>query len=104
MASFTVAPPVPGAISVDIPEILKVSSRSRPAAVAGAIAGIIRQHRRAELQAVGAAAVNQATKAIAIARRYLAPEGLEIVSLPDFVIVSIAEQDRTAMRLVVELR
>jgi len=86
------------------PEILKVSSTSRPTSVAGAIAAIIRQSGHTELQAIGAGAVNQATKAIAIARRYLIPEGIDLICIPDFAIVSIADQDRTAVRLLVESR
>lgn len=99
-----VAPEIRPAERVETPEILKVSSTSRPTAVAGAIAGIIRHSGRTELQAVGAGAVNQATKAIAIARRYLAPDGIDVVCIPDFTIVSIADHERTAVRLVVESR
>lgn len=89
---------------VETPEILKVSSSSRPTLVAGAIAGIVRHNGRTELQAIGAGAVNQATKAIAIARRYLASDGIDVVCIPDFAIVSIANQDKTAIRLIVESR
>lgn len=104
MATVVAPESISPAVRVKTPEVLKVSSTSRPTSVAGAIAGIIRHSGRTELQAVGAGAVNQATKAIAIARRYLAPDGIDIVSIPDFTIVSIADQDKTAMRLVVESR
>lgn len=84
--------------------VIKVSARSRTAAVAGAIAGVIRESHRAEVQAIGAGAVNQALKAIVIAKGYLAEEGIEIVCVPSFVEVAIEEQERTAIRIVVEPR
>ncbi len=84
--------------------IIKVSARSRTAAVAGAIAGVIREANRAEVQAIGAGAVNQALKAIVIAKGYLAEEGVEVVCVPSFVEVSIDEQERTAIRIMVEPR
>ena len=70
-------------------EILKVSSKSAPNSVAGAIAGVIRESGSAELQAVGAGAANQAIKAVAIARGYLAPSGIDLVCVPAFVSVEI---------------
>jgi stage V sporulation protein S len=82
--------------------IIKVSARSRTAAVAGAIAGVMRENQRAEVQAIGAGAVNQAVKAIIIAKRYMADEGVEIMCIPSFVDVLINDQERTAVRLVVE--
>lgn len=82
--------------------IIKVSARSRTAAVAGAIAGVMRDDQRAEVQAIGAGAVNQAVKAIIIAKGYLADEGVEIMCIPSFVDVLINDQERTAVRLVVE--
>ncbi|MCL5961568.1 MAG: stage V sporulation protein S [Chloroflexi bacterium] len=85
-------------------EILKVSSRSRPSAVAGAIAGVVRGSGRAEVQAIGAGATNQAVKAVAIARDYLTTNGLDIVCIPAFIDVTIGEEDRTAIRLIVEPR
>ncbi len=85
-------------------EVLKVSSQSRPSAVAGAIAGVIREKGRAEVQAIGAGAVNQAVKAIAIARGYLTPSGLDIVCIPSFTDVIINDEERTALKLVVEPR
>jgi stage V sporulation protein S len=87
-----------------VAEILKVSSRSRPSAVAGAIAGVIRGSGRAEVQAIGAGATNQAVKAVAIARDYLATNGLDIVCVPAFIDVVIGDEDRTAIRLIVEPR
>lgn len=84
--------------------VIKVSARSRTAAVAGAIAGVIRESNRAEVQAIGAGAVNQALKAIVIAKGYLAEEDVNIVCIPSFVDVSIDEQERTAIRILVEER
>ena len=83
-------------------DILKVSAKSRSTAVAGAIAGVIRESGKAEVQAIGAGAVNQTVKAIAIARGYLAEDGITIVCMPSFVEVSIADQERTAIKFVVE--
>ncbi len=85
-------------------EILKVSSTSRSTAVAGAIAGVIREKGCAEVQAIGAGAVNQATKAVAIARSYLEPEGIDIICIPAFTDVMIGDQERTAIKLIVEPR
>lgn len=85
-------------------DILKVSSRSRPSAVAGAIAGVVRESGRAEVQAIGAGAANQAIKAVAIARDYLAETGINAVCLPSFIDVVIDDEDRTALRLIVEPR
>ncbi len=85
-------------------EVLKVSARSRPSAVAGAIAGVVRELGRAEVQAIGAGATNQAIKAVAIARDYLRETGIEAVCLPAFIDVTIDNEDRTAIRLIVEPR
>jgi stage V sporulation protein S len=85
-------------------DILKVSSRSRPSAVAGAIAGVVREAGRAEVQAIGAGATNQAVKAVAIARDYLAETGINAVCLPSFIDVVIDDEDRTALRFIVEPR
>ena len=84
--------------------ILKVSARSRSTAVAGAIAGVVRESGRAEAQAIGAGAVNQAVKAAAIARRYLALDGIDVICIPTFTEVEIEGQERTAMKLIVEPR
>jgi stage V sporulation protein S len=85
-------------------EVLKVSARSRPSAVAGAIAGVVREAGRAEVQAIGAGATNQAVKAVAIARDYLLETGIEAVCLPAFIDVQIDDENRTAIRLIVEPR
>ncbi len=81
--------------------IIKVSSTSRTSAVAGAIAGVVREQQRAEVQAIGAGAVNQAVKAVAIARGYLQEDGYDIVCIPEFTTVEIDTKERTAVRLVV---
>lgn len=85
-------------------EIIKVSARSRSTAVAGAIAAVIREYQFAEVQAIGAGAVNQAVKALAIARGYLTRDELDIVFTPYFTEVDIDGQERTAVRFSVELR
>ncbi len=84
--------------------VLKVSSTSRPTAVAGAIANIMRAKTTVEIQAIGAGAVNQTVKSIAIARSYLSEEAIELICTPSFTDVSIDGQERTAIRLVVERR
>ncbi|MBA2290315.1 MAG: stage V sporulation protein S [Chloroflexia bacterium] len=85
-------------------EILKVSAKSRPSAVAGAIAGVVREFGRAEVQAIGAGATNQAVKATAIARDYLRESGIDAVCLPAFIDVTIDNEDRTAIRILIEPR
>jgi stage V sporulation protein S len=82
----------------EAPDVIKVSAKSRSTAVAGAIAGVIREHGFAEVQAIGAGAVNQAVKALAIARGYLDRDKLDIVFVPHFTEVSIDGQERTAVR------
>ncbi|MDQ3814769.1 MAG: stage V sporulation protein S [Armatimonadota bacterium] len=82
-------------------ETLRVSAKSKPNTVAGAIAGIIREQGCVELQTVGAGALNQAVKAIAIARGFLAPSGVELVCVPSFSDIEIDGQERTAIRLLV---
>jgi stage V sporulation protein S len=84
--------------------ILKVSSTSPSTAVAGAIAGVVRETGHAELQAIGAGAVNQATKAVAIARGYLALDGIDVILVPTFTEVTIGDDVRTALRMMVEPR
>jgi len=84
--------------------VIKVSARSRTASVAGAIAGVVREAGRAEVQAIGAGAVNQSIKAIAIATGYLAEEDIHVVSIPSFSEVLIDGQERTAIRILVEPR
>nr|WP_322496995.1 stage V sporulation protein S [Chloroflexus sp.] len=85
-------------------EVLKVSTRSRPSAVAGAIAGVMRENGSAEVQSIGAGATNQAIKAVAIARTYLSEEGIDIVCIPSFIDVAIDDEERTAIRLLIERR
>ena len=85
-------------------DIIKVSANSRTASVAGAVAGVMREVGRAEVQAIGAGAVNQAVKAIAIARGYLLEEDVDIMCVPTFVDVMIDGQERTAVRMSVEPR
>jgi stage V sporulation protein S len=85
-------------------DIIKVSGTSRTSAVAGAIAGVFREHKRAEVQAIGASAVNQAVKAMALARGYLAEDGIDIVYVPEFVDVDIEGKIRTAIKFTVEPR
>ena len=84
--------------------VIKVSSQSRTSAVAGAIAGVMREQRHAEVQAIGAGAVNQAVKAIAIARGYLSEDGIDITCIPEFTTVEIDGKERTAIRINVEVR
>jgi len=84
--------------------VVKVAANSRSTSVAGAIAGIIREHGRVDVQAIGAGAVNQAIKAIAIARSYLELDGIDIVCIPTFSEVLIESKERTAVRLAVETR
>lgn len=83
---------------------LKVSSKSSPASVAGAIAGMIKDGSAVEIQAVGAGAVNQAVKAVAISRGFLSPVGIEICCIPSFADIVIDGEYRTAIRFAVEPR
>ncbi|GAB4398314.1 MAG: stage V sporulation protein S [Anaerolineales bacterium] len=85
-------------------DMIKVSATSRTSAVAGAIAGVIREHKHAEVQAIGAGAVNQALKALVLARSYLQGDGIDAVCMPEFVNVDIEGKERTAIKLVVEPR
>jgi stage V sporulation protein S len=84
-------------------KLIKVSATSRTSAVAGAIAGIVREHHGAEVQAIGAGAVNQAMKALIVATGYLELDGIQIRCLPEFTDVTIDENVRTAIKLVVEV-
>jgi len=72
--------------------------------VAGAIAGVLRENGSAEVQAIGAGALNQAIKAIAIARGFVAPSGLNLMFVPAFVDVSIGGEERTAIKLLIQSR
>lgn len=83
-------------------DVIKVSANSRTSAVAGAIAGIIREHKHAEVQAIGAGAVNQAVKALVLAAGYLREDGIEIACVPLFADVTIGDKVRTAIKFVVD--
>lgn len=85
-------------------EVLRVAADSKPKSVAGALAAVIRERGSAELQAVGAGAVNQAIKAIAIARGYVAPNGIDLITIPAFAEISIENEERTAIKFIVEPR
>lgn len=83
-------------------DMIKVSANSRTSAVAGAIAGVIREHHRAEVQAIGAGAVNQAVKALVLATGYLKNDGINVTCVPEFADVTIEDKVRTAIKLVIE--
>ncbi|OFI07697.1 stage V sporulation protein S [Clostridium acetireducens DSM 10703] len=85
-------------------EILKVSAKSQPKSVAGALAATLRENSAAEIQAVGAGAVNQAVKAIAISRGFVAPNGIDLIVIPAFSDVNIEGENRTAIKFIVEPR
>ena len=85
-------------------DVLKVSTKSNPNSVAGALAAIIKEKNIAEIQAVGAGAINQAVKAIAIARGFIAPSGKDIVCIPAFTDIQIDGEERTAIKLIVQPR
>ena len=85
-------------------DVFKVSARSRSTSVAGAIAGVIREGQIAEVQAIGAGAVNQAVKAIAIARGFLAPSGIDLICIPAFADIVVDGAERTAIKLLVRGR
>ena len=85
-------------------DVIKVSANSRTSAVAGAIAGVVREHGRAEVQAIGAGAVNQAIKALVLATGYLKNDGIDVSMVPEFADVAIDDKVRTAIKLVVEPR
>lgn len=83
-------------------ETLKISSKSNPNAVAGAIAGMLKENRKVELQAIGAGAVNQAMKAIAIARSYVAASGIDLICVPAFCTVIVENEEKTGMKIIVK--
>ncbi len=85
-------------------EILKVSATSQPKSVAGAMAAVLREKGAVEVQAVGAGAVNQAVKSIAIARGYVAPNGIDMVCIPAFAKIDIDGEERTAIKFQLEAR
>ncbi|NLM13604.1 MAG: stage V sporulation protein S [Epulopiscium sp.] len=85
-------------------EVLKVASKSNPNAVAGALANTIREKGGAELQAIGAGALNQALKAVIIARGYVAPSGIDLICIPAFTDIEINGEERTAIKLIIQAR
>lgn len=85
-------------------DVLKVSAKSNPNSVAGALAGVLRENGTAELQAIGAGAINQSVKAIAIARGFMAPSGVDLVCIPAFADVTIDGEERTAIKFLVQPR
>ena len=85
-------------------EMLRISTRSNPNSIAGAIAGLIKENGRAEMQAIGAGALNQAIKAIAIARGFVAPSGKNLICIPAFTDIVIDGEERTAIKLIVETK
>jgi stage V sporulation protein S len=82
-------------------EMLRVSSTSKPKSVAGALAAVIREEGSAELQGIGAGAINQAVKAIAIVRGFVAPNGIDLVCIPAFSEIEIDGEERTAIKFIV---
>ncbi|WHH58998.1 stage V sporulation protein S [Petroclostridium sp. X23] len=85
-------------------EVLKVSSKSNPNSIAGALAGVIREKGMAEIQAIGAGALNQSVKAVAIARGFVAPSGIDLICIPAFTDILIDGEERTAIKLIIEPR
>jgi len=85
-------------------DVLKVSAKSNPNSIAGALAGVVRERGVAEMQAIGAGALNQAVKAVAIARGFVAPSGMELICIPAFTDILIDGEERTAIKLIVEPR
>lgn len=85
-------------------KILKVSANTRPNSIAGAIAGIIREEGRVQIQTIGAAALNQTIKGIAIARGYIAPTGKEVICIPFFKDIEVNGETKTAIVLTVETK
>jgi stage V sporulation protein S len=85
-------------------EVLKVAAASKPVSVAGAIAAVIRSQQRVDVHAFGGGAVNQAIKAIAISRGYVAPVGLDLICIPSFIDLTLDGQERTGIRLLLEVR
>jgi len=85
-------------------DILKVSAKSSPNSVAGAIAGLIKENGKAEMHAIGAGAINQAVKAVAIARGFVAPSGIDLICTPGFTEIMIDNEERTAIKFLVESR
>jgi len=85
-------------------DILKISAKSSPNSVAGAIAGLIKENGKAEMHAIGAGAINQAVKAVAIARGFVAPSGIDLICTPAFTEIMINNEEKTAIKFLVESR
>ena len=85
-------------------DVLRISTKSNPNSVAGAIAGLIKEKGKAEMQAIGAGALNQAVKAIAIARGVVAPSGVDLICIPAFTEIKIEEDERPGIKLLIEPR
>lgn len=85
-------------------DVLRISTKSNPNSVAGAIAGLIKEKGKAEMQAIGAGALNQAVKAIAIARGFVAPSGVDLICIPAFTEIKIEDDERTGIKLLIEPR
>lgn len=85
-------------------ETLKVSSKSDANKVAGALANVLREKSNVEIQAIGAGALNQAIKGIAIARGFVAPSGKNLICIPAFSDITIDGEERTAIKLIVEAK
>ena len=85
-------------------DVLRISTKSNPNSVAGAIAGLVKENNKAEMQAIGAGALNQAVKAVAIARGFVAPAGVDLVCIPAFADVDVEGENRTGMKLIIESR
>ena len=85
-------------------DVLRISTKSNPNSVAGAIAGLIKEKGKAEMQAIGAGALNQAIKAVAIARGFVAPSGVDLICIPAFTEIKIEEDERTGIKLLIEPR
>lgn len=85
-------------------DVLRISTKSNPNSVAGAIAGLIKEKGKAEMQAIGAGALNQAVKAVAIARGFVAPSGVDLICIPAFTEIKIEDDERTGIKLLIEPR
>ena len=85
-------------------DVLKVSAKSNPNSVAGALAGVLREHGRAEMQAIGAGALNQAIKAVAIARGFVAPSGMDLICIPAFIEIEIEEDESLSKKFLTNFR
>lgn len=85
-------------------DVLRISTKSNPNSVAGAIAGLIKEKGKAEMQAIGAGALNQAIKAVAIARGFVAPSGVDLICIPAFTEIKIEDDERTGIKLLIEPR